>query len=591
MDPASTRGWREPPATPDSQSCIPLSNHLKDSDIILLLTPGVIPELSPLNRDPEKPASDPFGPLGKALARHHPRVRHVPYLPRNGITGTHVVHIRLAAAVVFVVSGPPRHGQPSQVALAEITKALCEHRPLLVLACCDPRELGAGGGPLDKSFPTLIQVPSLAPFDLEATADVLFGKSPPHPSPREPHLRNLLTSPPTTWPVEVWDPPRDDVPAILDLWRQCIPSPFSSLTPHQLHALLRRDGYAMHYTVREPGTGLILGFCATYTTYADSGGDRLLGSLALLLVRPAHRRRGVGRSLHDHALRQLARTRGVCRLQLGSAFPRLLYGLPADSPAAGWFRRRGWPVGGDDDDARSGAGQEVVCDWLLKFKDWPATGPAAPPAARLAFRPCEFGEFEAVLGFVEREARRKDAGMGWYDQYAKLAGTMNVRDIVVGWEDGVVIATALTYARNTGSLVAEDLPWAGAIGEDVGGVTCVCVSGECFDQQPLDGWTDNGVCWKPNTDYLPPEFTDEVPNSANRRDAVMIRLLDSCIGLLASQGMNKLLIDAVKGGDEGFQSMGECLPSLAKLNRNADKVNVISGFQKWATYRDVWRDA
>jgi len=89
----------------------------------------------------------------------------------------------------------------------------------------------------------------------------------------------------------------------------------------------------------------------------------------------------------------------------------------------------------------------------------------------------------------------------------------------------------------------------------------------------------------------PLEFTDEVPNSTNRRDAVMIRLLDSCIGLLASQGMNKLLIDAVKGGDEGFQSMGECLPSLAKLNRNADKVNVISGFQKWATYRDVWRDA
>ncbi len=44
----------------------------------------------------------------------------------------------------------------------------------------------------------------------------------------------------------------------------------------------------------------------------------------------------------------------------------------------------------------------------------------------------------------------------------------------------------------------------------------------------------------------------------------MIRLLDSCIGLLASQGMNKLLIDAVKGGDEGFQSMGECPRSLIK---------------------------
>lgn len=43
----------------------------------------------------------------------------------------------------------------------------------------------------------------------------------------------------------------------------------------------------------------------------------------------------------------------------------------------------------------------------------------------------------------------------------------------------------------------------------------------------------------------------------------MIRLLDSCIRLLADQGMNKLLIDAVRGGDEGFQSMGRCLSICA----------------------------
>lgn len=37
----------------------------------------------------------------------------------------------------------------------------------------------------------------------------------------------------------------------------------------------------------------------------------------------------------------------------------------------------------------------------------------------------------------------------------------------------------------------------------------------------------------------------------------MIRLLDSCIRILSEQGMRKLFIDAVKGGDEGFQSMGK----------------------------------
>jgi hypothetical protein len=53
-------------------------------------------------------------------------------------------------------------------------------------------------------------------------------------------------------------------------------------------------------------------------------------------------------------------------------------------------------------------------------------------------------------------------------------------------------------------------------------------------------------------------FPDQIPTIANKRDSIMIRLLDSCIRTLAEQGMNKLLIDAVKGGDEGFQSMGEC---------------------------------
>ena len=37
----------------------------------------------------------------------------------------------------------------------------------------------------------------------------------------------------------------------------------------------------------------------------------------------------------------------------------------------------------------------------------------------------------------------------------------------------------------------------------------------------------------------------------------MIRLLDSCIRILAGQGMQGMFIDAIRGGDEGFQSMGK----------------------------------
>ena len=460
MEPTRRRGRA---SIQDSQSCIPLTNQLKDRDIILLLTPAVVPEPSSLTHDPEQPPSDPFEPLGKALAQHHPWVRHVPYTPRNGITGTHVVHIRLAAVVVFVISGPPRHGQPSQVALAEITKALCEQRPHIVLACCDGQELG----PLEKSFSTMIEVPTFTPLDLESAADVLFAESR-RSSPRTPNVQNLILSP-RAWPVALWDG-NCDISEVFNLWCLCFPESLH-LGRYQFQSLLRRDGYAMHYVVREPGTSQLLGFCATYTTYADSAGERLLGSFAVLLVHPSYRQRGVGLSLHAHALRQLAKTRGVCRLQLGSTFPRLLYGLPVDSPSEDWFRRRGWPI--KPLSAVPGSGQEI-CDWFLKFKDWPATGPMP---SHLTFRPCEFAEFDMVLAFVEKEAKKKD-NMGWYDQYAKLANTMNIRDIVLGLEEGVIIAVALTYAKNTGSSVAEDLPWASAIADDAGGVTCICVSGE-----------------------------------------------------------------------------------------------------------------
>jgi len=41
----------------------------------------------------------------------------------------------------------------------------------------------------------------------------------------------------------------------------------------------------------------------------------------------------------------------------------------------------------------------------------------------------------------------------------------------------------------------------------------------------------------------------------------MIRLLDACVRALREQGMRKMFLDAVKGGQEGFQSIGRLGPS------------------------------
>jgi hypothetical protein len=97
-----------------------------------------------------------------------------------------------------------------------------------------------------------------------------------------------------------------------------------------------------------------------------------------------------------------------------------------------------------------------------------------PPG--IVFRPCEFNEFDMVLSIVSRESKQK-GNLGWYDQYAKLADSMNVRDIILGLEGETIVAIAITYSKNNGSPAVDDLPWASTIADDVGGVTCICIRG------------------------------------------------------------------------------------------------------------------
>lgn len=112
LTPGNRGGPRQPQVTVirDYQACIPLTRILGEGDIVLLLTPVVTPY--------EQNGSDPFEPLGRALATRHPWIRHVPYTARNGITNTHVGFIKRAKAVIFIISGPPNAGQISQVEIA-----------------------------------------------------------------------------------------------------------------------------------------------------------------------------------------------------------------------------------------------------------------------------------------------------------------------------------------------------------------------------------------------------------------------------------------------------------------------------------------
>lgn len=456
----------------DIPKCLPLTKVLGEGDLLYLLTPCVrIPGPPVL----DGPTTDPFEPLGRALADVHCRVRHVPYMARDGITQYHINHLALAKAVIFVITGPPVFGQPSQVALSQVVRSIITNRPLIVLVCCSLRELG----PSDAYFPTLLESFDFSADHLKAAADIILPRnspataaSPPTPvrasSGRE--LSPPMDSSSSRWLVQEWDVLRD-ASAIHLLWCECLPERFH-IEPSYFMPILNRIGYSKHFVVRDPASGALVGFCATYTTYIDNRDNSLVGCIAAIIVKPEFRNRGIGMSLHQHALRQLSAHR-VSRLQLGTAFPRLLYGPLIEAGTDEWFRRRGWQI---DDSDEPGRGQEV-CDWILDFNDWRVDG---LNNNGLTFRHCETHELDQVLEFVVRESSRRD-NVGWYDQYCQLAAPNDIHDILLILEGNTILAAAITYVPQRVTRVGENLPWARTISDDVGGVACICVTGKSCD--------------------------------------------------------------------------------------------------------------
>ncbi|GAB1725840.1 hypothetical protein NU195Hw_g2565t1 [Hortaea werneckii] len=109
---------------------------LSASAILMLFTPVMVPpgfhthaENSPTKPSeevsvpptpnaappPSKITTDPFEVLGKALSKHHRRIRHVPYVPTVGFTETHEAFLAQADAVILVSCGPDQHSPSIKV--------------------------------------------------------------------------------------------------------------------------------------------------------------------------------------------------------------------------------------------------------------------------------------------------------------------------------------------------------------------------------------------------------------------------------------------------------------------------------------------
>jgi GNAT superfamily N-acetyltransferase len=501
----------------DRQQALPLGQTLREDDLLLLLTPVVIPVDNP------NESRDPFEALGRALASFHPAVRHVPYTKENGITAYHKDFIQRCRVIVFVMSGPPGDNEPSQADMALIALNTSQDSVFLVIACFDSQEYDL---PM-WNLPTVFQTQGYETMSLQAAARFAFATPGATPYPAFEDASEIA---PRQWQVGAcrFD---DDIATIHNLWHDCLPGKFQ-ISRHILSSLLDRAS-CLCLVVRQPITGEVLGFCAIYTADQDLSDSPRIGSLAALMVRKKYRGRGIGRSLHDAGVRALGQSSGVEHIRLGSTFPRLLHGVPDDSRFGGWFARRGWhgeaaPLGQNPD----------ASDWLLELGDVAERGLSM---AGLSFQRYTPSDREQVLRLVASVSTRK-GHQGWLTQYTRVANSNFKGDIIVGFEGATIVSTAILYMPSLDHPFVQDMPWAQSIGSDVGGLSCICILGTL-----LDRWA---VMQKLT-------HTDQEPGMVNNRDSIMVRLLDYSVKTLAGGGYRYMFLDAVRGGDHGFPGLGE----------------------------------
>lgn len=151
-------------------------------------------------------------------------------------------------------------------------------------------------------------------------------------------------------------------------------------------------------------------------------------------------------------------------------------------PEEEWFRKRGWKMGNPKVPGQGG----LVVDMVLDMRSWrpvPARGGRIPASSSLSgdvrFRSATQDDMRDVLEIVDGTAK-KMGKMGWFDQYAALMNGSNIKDVIIGVDvvKRRIAAVALTYTPSCGTQVLANLPWAGRLGDDVGGVTCICIPGE-----------------------------------------------------------------------------------------------------------------
>ena len=207
----------------------------------------------------------------------------------------------------------------------------------------------------------------------------------------------------------------------------------------------------------------VVGFVATQCRPPDGGSPSVApdGSILVVAVDPAYRRRGIGYALVETAVASL-RARGAQRVRLGSGGVSYFWPGVPDDPPESWpfFAGAGWEE------------TEVSHDLLL-----PLTG-YAPPAAVLdraggqgvAVGPAGAADAPAVLAFERAHFP------SWLAGYERALAAAPGDVVVARGAGGQILGAALAAGPRPAG--RAPLLWTGLLGPDTGSIGAVGVAPE-----------------------------------------------------------------------------------------------------------------
>jgi beta-N-acetylhexosaminidase len=187
----------------------------------------------------------------------------------------------------------------------------------------------------DRQITTYLCTYDLTSPPLDALVRVLFGKLKATglpPTSRQTSLKSSIQR--QLWLVEKFDFARD-VTSLQEMFDQVrlaasntFSDPEAQYPSYCFEAAHYQNHYSPlfeteHYIVRNSSTQKLYGFCATYYSLSLSR-----GIVAAIVVSTSHRGKGIGFSLHQHALQNLERRHGLDTVQFGSELPVVFPGIP-----------------------------------------------------------------------------------------------------------------------------------------------------------------------------------------------------------------------------------------------------------------------